>query len=39
LERHEALLRDKMQQVGQLWQQRIETGERLSGLRARDVSD
>lgn len=39
LDKHEALLRDQMEKVGQLWQQRIETGARLSGLRARDVTD
>jgi len=39
LDRHEALLREQMEKVGQLWQQRTETGARLSGLRARDVAD
>ena len=37
LDQHEALLRDHMQRVGQLWQQRIETGARPAGPATRDL--
>jgi len=36
---HEPLLHEQMARLGQLWYQRIETGHRPSGLRARDVRD
>lgn len=37
LDRHEELLRHHMHKVGQLWQQRIETGTGRTTLEARDV--
>ncbi len=37
LDRHEPRLRDHMKQLGQLWQQRIETGASPASLLARDA--
>jgi len=39
LEKHEDLLREQMQRVGQLWHQRIETGVQPTDLTARSLSD
>ncbi|WP_238367285.1 ABC transporter substrate-binding protein [Mesobacterium pallidum] len=39
LDRHEALLRDHMEAVGQLWQQRLAKGAGPMGLTARDLVD
>ncbi|MBY6144850.1 ABC transporter substrate-binding protein [Mameliella alba] len=39
LEKHEELLRDHMRALGQLWQQRVETGAPTTGLLTRDAVD
>ncbi|MFP7674862.1 ABC transporter substrate-binding protein [Marivita sp. S0852] len=39
LAKHEDALRDHMHEVGQLWQQRIETGHQQTGLTARSMAD
>ncbi|MCE8518836.1 ABC transporter substrate-binding protein [Ruegeria pomeroyi] len=39
LDKHEDMLRRHMQAAGQMWQQRLETGEAQTGLTTRDLVD